>query len=392
MSWRDRLQQASFRGVGFHVENEEREGGRRVALHEYPLRDTPHAEDLGRKGRRFSIDAYLLGSDFDQARDALIEALETAGPGQLVHPRYGRMRVQVIDFRVRHTSREGGYVRISIDCVEAGENARPDSIVDTRQVANDKADIAIDSIAASFAATFSTNGVPEFVRAGALADLQAVFDTLNATIISVPSLSVLAPELTRLSGSLTSLIQQPSTLAVEILGLFSDINTTVNAPLNAFGSLRSLFGFGENIEGVPTTTASRKTQAANQAAVVSLVRQGALVESSRAAASVEYDSYSQAIAVRDDLAERLDAEMETAADEVYLALADLRVALVRDIAERGAQLPRLTTYTPPATLPALVVAHRIYGDASREAEIVSRNRIRHPGFVPGGQALEVLND
>jgi prophage DNA circulation protein len=42
-----------------------------------------------------------------------------------------------------------------------------------------------------------------------------------------------------------------------------------------------------------------------------------------------------------------------------------------------------------ATLPALVVAHRVYGDATRADEIVSRNRVRHPGFVPGGIALEV---
>mgnify|MGYP000977712715 CR=1 FL=1 len=39
---------------------------------------------------------------------------------------------------------------------------------------------------------------------------------------------------------------------------------------------------------------------------------------------------------------------------------------------------------PPASVPALVAAHRLYGDAGRDAEIVGRNRIRHPGRVPGG--------
>jgi len=38
------------------------------------------------------------------------------------------------------------------------------------------------------------------------------------------------------------------------------------------------------------------------------------------------------------------------------------------------------------------VAHRLYGDALAADGIVARNRIRHPGFVTGGQALEVLTD
>jgi prophage DNA circulation protein len=37
----------------------------------------------------------------------------------------------------------------------------------------------------------------------------------------------------------------------------------------------------------------------------------------------------------------------------------------------------------------LVIAHRVYQDASRVDELVLRNGIRHPGFVPA-VALEVL--
>ena len=43
---------------------------------------------------------------------------------------------------------------------------------------------------------------------------------------------------------------------------------------------------------------------------------------------------------------------------------------------------RLDTLTPPEVLPALVVSYDYYGDATRDAELVARNRVRHPGFVP----------
>jgi prophage DNA circulation protein len=43
-------------------------------------------------------------------------------------------------------------------------------------------------------------------------------------------------------------------------------------------------------------------------------------------------------------------------------------------------------------LPALVVAHRLYGDAARADEITVRNGARHPGALRGGIALEVLSE
>lgn len=39
MTWKDRLQDASFRGVPFKVEEESAGTGRRVETHEYPNRD-----------------------------------------------------------------------------------------------------------------------------------------------------------------------------------------------------------------------------------------------------------------------------------------------------------------------------------------------------------------
>ncbi|HCJ3312695.1 TPA: DNA circularization N-terminal domain-containing protein, partial [Escherichia coli] len=41
MTWKDRLQDASFRGVPFKVEEESAGTGRRVETHEYPNRDKP---------------------------------------------------------------------------------------------------------------------------------------------------------------------------------------------------------------------------------------------------------------------------------------------------------------------------------------------------------------
>ena len=94
MAWRDNLVPASFRGVGFQVaESENKAGGRRIALHEYPGRDVPFAEDMGEITKTFSIEGYIVGDDYLDRGERLIDACNMPGPGELVHPYRGSQQV-----------------------------------------------------------------------------------------------------------------------------------------------------------------------------------------------------------------------------------------------------------------------------------------------------------
>ena len=95
MSWRDNLLQASFRGAKFYCVSHETTTGRRTVTHEFPLRDTPQGEDLGRLRAGYNIQAYVLGDDYFADRDALIAACSAKSvPGQLVHPWLGKVLVR----------------------------------------------------------------------------------------------------------------------------------------------------------------------------------------------------------------------------------------------------------------------------------------------------------
>jgi hypothetical protein len=103
--WRLRLKQASFKGAPFYVEQQGRFGGRRVVQHEYPKREYPYAEDMGRQSMRYQMQGYVLqgpgplpeqrtrGSTYQNMyieyylnRDALCQALDAPGPGPLSDP------------------------------------------------------------------------------------------------------------------------------------------------------------------------------------------------------------------------------------------------------------------------------------------------------------------
>ena len=124
--WREKLLEASFRGVPFKVEEESAGTGRRVETHEYPNRDKPYTEDLGKVTFRPSITAYVVGDDCFDQRDRLIEALNKPGPGTLVQWMIDDGVVSRIDLDIRRTGinelgnsitlrRRDGPVMISFD-------------------------------------------------------------------------------------------------------------------------------------------------------------------------------------------------------------------------------------------------------------------------------------
>jgi len=136
--WRDELLPASFRGALFHVEAGSKESGRRIVVHEYPKKEVPYAEDMGRRVRVFNVRGYLITfpidtepsdtrdqslyvRDYRIARNKLIEALESAdGPGVLQLPTIDPIMVVNPQYRWLEEERSGGYCVFDMTFVEYG--------------------------------------------------------------------------------------------------------------------------------------------------------------------------------------------------------------------------------------------------------------------------------
>ena len=90
-AWRNQLVPASYNGVLFYVELQSRASGYRLVPHEFPKRDIPWTENMGRRVRHWQVHGYLVYSpvnmpDVFGQRDELIAQLETPGAGVLVLP------------------------------------------------------------------------------------------------------------------------------------------------------------------------------------------------------------------------------------------------------------------------------------------------------------------
>jgi prophage DNA circulation protein len=124
-TWRQRLQPGSWRGVGFVLDAGETHAGRRLAIHEYPYRDTAWVEDLGKLPRRFNVQAFLVGDDVYSQRDAMVSACEQAGSGTLVHPTMGSVQVVLLDFAVTDRRERGRVVEVTMQFMLASDVRYP---------------------------------------------------------------------------------------------------------------------------------------------------------------------------------------------------------------------------------------------------------------------------
>jgi hypothetical protein len=75
---------------------------------------------------------------------------------------------------------------------------------------------------------------------------------------------------------------------------------------------------------------------------------------------------------------------------IYMALIRLHGAVVKHLADRGRQLPRVISYDYRMIMPALRMSHRAYTTASRYQELIDENDVVHPAFMPAaGKMLAV---
>jgi prophage DNA circulation protein len=124
--WRDSLVPASFRGAVFHVETSGRSSGRRTVLHQYPKRNEPYAEDMGREAVRWTFNGYLIHGDHGIAGNLLSQiaelqiALEADEAGMLIHPMIGAMLVMCEKYSYSDSRSKGGFVEFDMQFVEAG--------------------------------------------------------------------------------------------------------------------------------------------------------------------------------------------------------------------------------------------------------------------------------
>lgn len=392
MGWKERFRQGSFRGVSFLIDAADSDFGRRVVSHEFPQQEKPFVEDLGRKARRFVIDAFLLGNDYLTSRDLLLVALEKKGSGPLVHPLYGRIVVHVEAVKIRDASTETRIARLQMTFVETGETVLPQVSTDTVAVVKAAAMSTKDRIKAVFTKVYDFAGIPYAQTQSVLASLQSASEAIQGAQGALNKVSEFAKDLQDIGGALNQLVLDAELLADSFLNIigFGLLDDDQNGDL--IPDLRQSF---QGLSGLTDFDPALNARSGSSDAFALLIQVAAINTTAYITSQIEYDSVDEATQYRDQVFAALDtlSSVDGLDDDIFNALEDLRASVQKDIDARATTLARVVEYNANQPLPALVIANQLYGAIDQEADIIARNRIVHPGFVSGlGKPIKVLTD
>lgn len=396
--WRKTLRTPSFRGVRFNLSDTESQFGRRIAEHEFPKRDEPYSEDLGRKARTFSFEAYINGFEYFRQRDKLIAACEKSGPGKLVHPYLGTKNVVCTECTVRESAREGGMATFRLAFREAGSptfpagNTQPKGILGLLGL--DLADKAVQD----FTDNINIADKPQWVVdqvAGAVEETAEALETSTSFITrNADAVADLAFSIKDLRADLNGLLAAPATLADRLKNSFSLLKDSITDGRESFTAYKSMFGFSSGELKGTRNTPLRLISNNNISAVENYTRRLAIANAAQTVSDISYTSVEDAEDQRQAIFDAIDDQqnVENVSDDIYQSLQQLRAELKKAMPPADQQIPDVITVTPLATTNSILLAYDLYEALDKEQDIVDRNKIRHPGFIPGGDELKVLFD
>lgn len=416
MAWQDTLLDASFRGVRFDVQNVDRSGSRSIAQNEYPYAAGADLDDLNLKARRFRFKVIIWGDDYEERLQQLVDALEAPGVGELVHPVYGGIQAMAETWEDQHEADLVDGVMLTITFLEHSTRV----LVFTAVGSGTLDAIATGADAARAAADEALVRHMEPLRDAPARRVSVLKDVFNQAKEALKKLS----DTTGLRAVLSDLdpVLYPRAYAADLVAV-------VDRALQGlpFGGRNLLFDNASGAESVagsglgdysaaakaldpaavaaaPSVPAPSADMQADAAVVQAHARAHAACAVADCALIILAGEMDQALLDRADLealANTTRQALQVAIDaaraaldaegrsQVSTALRSLAYAVLDATNAVINQRPPLVRRASPVEGPARLVAHQLYGDASRAQEIVRINRLGRQVFIARGEVLHV---
>ncbi|CNE87004.1 DNA circularization protein [Yersinia mollaretii] len=440
--WSEHLHQASFRGVPFVIDKSASNFGRRQVVHSYPYRDTSYIEDMGRSARTLLLTGFLVQNsqiytapDVMTQRDSLIAACEMPGAGTLVHPTLGEMMVSVTDsaLKIDENSANGRVFAFTLTVVESGLRAFAITGAAEMGASIQSSWLGLSAKAvAGFISTVkgemrsATQAIKTLKNTAAFWGRMVANTTNEASNLGNALRSTLGRNrygrfnhgtVGGSSSGVTAVVSQQSdtdnlpALIAQRLALTVEGQAAIDAAIEALLSASSIDGYAGKVlalvnallaSGISTLdiirlmenlTAIRDDRFLANSSDVAVMDAshhlmmtlcaGGMVS---AAAQYQPESYDDAVAVLGRVCAVIDDTALAAADrgndETYSALMLMRESIVALLQQAGANLSRIGEVSFNRSLPALMLANRLYQDALRGDGLVKMANPIHPAFMP----------
>lgn len=386
----------SFKGIPIAIDSGSIEGGRKVAVKQFPSRDTQTVEDLGLRPRKYSLEIIIsdkTDQDYFSYRDRLIAALESKGTGELIHPLYGRINdVVAVSYNLSENFGSFGDTTISVN-FEINENTGiPQASLNVISQISSSNDVVQSSIASDISDNF--NVTESFARNfGAAVDkVDEIIDAAKSATAFIgeaaQNLNEITAEIGELSANVNSLVSDPIALSDSITSLFEGINGLFASADATFDTFTGFFDFGSGDALIKSDTVGRVERKSNNDILNGAVSGAALGYAYLAISRIDFETTREI----EELAVQLDdqytlVQENGSSQEVKDAITELRVKALEALDQAKVDASQIITIqTNPTT--ARLLAFSLYGDDTQGQAIVDLNGFTDVSFIEGD--VEVL--
>lgn len=384
MAWEQTLYDASFRGVAFEYFGVDDSGDKSLAIHQAPYANDAVIHDMGNNPKNISMTAIIDGADYEQALEALLDALEAKGAGELIHPIFGAITAICASHRVKHDSEIVDGCTVEMQFVQTkAERSIQHFMPEPMPAANQTADSIIlaapseeltiyqEQLTAigSEAAGAQARSIPETIRS----KLREIRTTLGTNLVRVDNLLSPPVWLGSIVGDVDAI--------VKMLPLDYDPMSNWRRLFNRIKAIGDVFGDSD----VPPL---KRTGQVLPAAMIS---RGVItiLESEQKAPTLTPDDLT---AINDEARQQIQDAIDavrgdnSAQNEQDLPVVNTDITpIIRDLKKAAAQLqtltdsvinsrPPLITHTVAAPCTWRLLAHLLYGDYNRADELARLNR------------------
>lgn len=404
MGFKDDLRPGSFRGVPFFIDTSQRTLGRRAVPHEFPNRETPFTEDLGRVPDVFEVEGHLVGDDYFQAKKLLEIAFNKEGPGELIHPYWGTRQVQVGTVTISESNQEGAIAKFSATFHEKGDNRFPKGVNDKGAILSDSSSDALDALETAFEATFSVANLPANAVESARDGVGSFADKVNKVAkiggAGADGITNLAFATRNLVAEAGDLIQAPDQLATRLRDSLTLLQGAFGQEEDQANALGEMFSYGTEDDPDTThapvlgSTPTRNQERANLDALDDLIQASAASLAAESAAFATYASFQDAEDARDEIVVVFEDQLskdDGTGNPVFQAIADVKAQLIEALPDIDADLPNIKDITTDRDENSLTLSYDLFESIDNEQDLIDRNKIRNPATIIRGTALEVLD-
>lgn len=391
MSWKNELQDASFRGIYFECSTIKDAVSKAQAIHQAPFSDEASIEDVGKDPRKISINAIFTGNTYKADSDQLIDALNSRGSGVLIHPIYGMCNASVANYSIDHEADNVNACTINIEFIVGKEQQNFFTPVTVNQNITDTKSIIAAPATALQSELAQLNNE----------DSDHLFHIVNRIRTGI---NTARTYLNLAKQNIDDMLSPPSyiTAFVDDLGQLLTFDTNISALTKWRDLSKRITRFSTLFENDEKTTLQQTWRACVISSHVSLAQtiiQQTRTELSHNQTASSFTPLELALvrqSVRKAIQQAINEERRTTASltlintqqiQVYKNLADEIHLQIQELIE---QRPPLTTTT--ITLPCTLhwLAHQLYGDYTRANEIQRLNpRLNNPALLLKGMELNV---